>query len=116
LAATVIEADEETCAYCGVPTKSGIYVRDDPAHVMFPRERKPVTGFARDAGDICHICGQLVTWTDHLPPPAAGYPVRCFVPRETLGHNDYGDYAPDDPKSEGFHGRMADVWGTGERK
>jgi len=34
---------------------------------------------ARDAGDICHVCGQTVTWVDHLPPLHAGDPVRCFV-------------------------------------
>ncbi len=35
--------------------------------------------FARDAGDLCQICEQIVTWTDHLPPLKAGHPVRCFV-------------------------------------
>ncbi len=28
---------------------------------------------------------------------------------------DEGGYAPDDPKSEGYHGRMADVWGVRDR-
>lgn len=27
----------ETCSYCGSETIAGIYVRDDPAHVAFPR-------------------------------------------------------------------------------
>jgi uncharacterized Zn finger protein len=27
----------ETCAYCGHVTKDGIYVRDDPREVAFPR-------------------------------------------------------------------------------
>jgi hypothetical protein len=34
---------------------------------------------ARDAGDVCHVCSKLVTWTDHLPPLEAGGSVRCFV-------------------------------------
>jgi hypothetical protein len=34
---------------------------------------------ARDAGDVCHVCKSVVTWTDHLPPLEAGGPVRCFV-------------------------------------
>lgn len=33
---------------------------------------------ARDAGDVCGVCGQLVTWVDHLPPEPGGV-VRCFV-------------------------------------
>jgi hypothetical protein len=35
--------------------------------------------YARDAGDVCHVCGQIVTWTDHLPALTAGEPVRCYV-------------------------------------
>jgi hypothetical protein len=27
---------QEKCAYCGTPTISGIYVRDDPATVKYP--------------------------------------------------------------------------------
>jgi hypothetical protein len=34
---------------------------------------------ARDAGDVCHVCKSVVTWTDHLPPLETGGPVRCFV-------------------------------------
>jgi hypothetical protein len=34
---------------------------------------------ARDAGDVCHVCGNLVTWVNHLPPTKAGGPVRCFT-------------------------------------
>lgn len=33
---------------------------------------------ARDAGDVCHVCAEVVTWVDHLPPIEAGGPVRCF--------------------------------------
>lgn len=33
---------------------------------------------ARDAGDICHVCGNLVTWVDHLPPLDHDGAVRCF--------------------------------------
>jgi hypothetical protein len=33
---------------------------------------------AHDAGDVCHVCGNLVTWVDHLPPTEANGPVRCF--------------------------------------
>jgi len=33
---------------------------------------------ARDAGDVCGICGEIVSWVDHLPPLAAGAGVRCF--------------------------------------
>lgn len=29
----LIEPDEETCCYCGKPTRSGIYAREDPAAV-----------------------------------------------------------------------------------
>jgi len=34
---------------------------------------------ARDAGDVCGVCGQIVTWTDHLPPFDADSAVRCYV-------------------------------------
>lgn len=34
---------------------------------------------ARDAGQICHICGEEVSWLDHLPPLYAGGAVRCFT-------------------------------------
>lgn len=34
---------------------------------------------ARDAGDVCGVCGQEVTWVDHLPPNQAGGAVRCFA-------------------------------------
>lgn len=34
---------------------------------------------ARDAGDVCHVCGRVVTWTEHLPAKFAGGPVRCFA-------------------------------------
>lgn len=34
---------------------------------------------ASDAGDICHICEQVVTWMEHLPPLEVGGPVRCYV-------------------------------------
>ncbi len=30
------DADEETCAWCGKGTTTGIYVRADPATVEFP--------------------------------------------------------------------------------
>lgn len=30
---------EETCAYCGEPTTSGIYVRDDPETVPYPQPK-----------------------------------------------------------------------------
>lgn len=33
---------------------------------------------ARDAGDVCHVCGEIVTWTDHLPPLGAHSAVRCY--------------------------------------
>lgn len=33
---------------------------------------------ARDAGDVCHVCGEKVTWVDHLPPNVPGGAVRCF--------------------------------------
>lgn len=32
---------------------------------------------ARDAGDVCGVCGELVTWVDHLPPRKSGEPARC---------------------------------------
>lgn len=32
---------------------------------------------ARDAGDVCHVCGETVTWVDHLPPLPGGV-VRCY--------------------------------------
>jgi hypothetical protein len=31
--------DAEKCAYCGEDTDAGIYVRDDPMNVQFPREK-----------------------------------------------------------------------------
>lgn len=34
---------------------------------------------ATDAGQLCNVCGTMVTWTDHLPALEAGGPVRCFV-------------------------------------
>jgi hypothetical protein len=39
---------------------------------------------ARDAGDVCHVCKSVVTWTEHLPPLEAGGPVRCFANIELL--------------------------------
>jgi hypothetical protein len=41
-----------------------------PLSVMIP---------AHDAGDVCGVCGELVSWVDHLPPEKAGAPVRCFA-------------------------------------
>lgn len=48
--------------------------------------------YARDAGDVCGVCGELVTWVDHLPPVSLGKPVRCMknvtyvrVPTNTSG-------------------------------
>lgn len=38
-ASRLIDSDSEICAYCGFITESGIYVRDDPANVKFPREK-----------------------------------------------------------------------------
>ena len=34
---------------------------------------------ARDAGDVCGVCGKVVTWVSHLPPLYAGGPPRCFA-------------------------------------
>lgn len=34
---------------------------------------------ARDAGDVCHVCGEIVTWTDHLPALNVGGAPRCFA-------------------------------------
>lgn len=39
---------------------------------------------ARDAGDVCHVCSELVTWVDHLPPRDPGGVVRCFANVRTL--------------------------------
>ncbi|MDF2751640.1 MAG: hypothetical protein K0S82_22 [Gaiellaceae bacterium] len=39
---------------------------------------------ARDAGDVCHVCGELVTWVDHLPPRDPFGAVRCFKNVRTL--------------------------------
>lgn len=33
-------ADEERCCWCGKATRSGIYVRADPAKVPYPREEE----------------------------------------------------------------------------
>ena len=30
-------ANCETCAYCGHPTRSGIYVRANPTHLPYPK-------------------------------------------------------------------------------
>ena len=34
---------------------------------------------ATDAEHICHVCGNVVTWFDHLPPLQFGDPVRCYA-------------------------------------
>lgn len=35
---------------------------------------------ARDAGDMCGVCGEIVTWVDHLPPTlSSGESVRCYA-------------------------------------
>jgi hypothetical protein len=48
------------------------------AHPELAPDTKLVTlPFARDAGDVCGVCGNLVTWVDHLPPVKSGEPVRC---------------------------------------
>lgn len=36
-------AEREVCSYCGGDTIAGIYVRDDPAHVPFPRPEREET-------------------------------------------------------------------------
>lgn len=33
------EPEREQCCDCGVPTTSGIYIRDDPAQVRYPRPK-----------------------------------------------------------------------------
>lgn len=33
---------------------------------------------ATDAGQVCHVCGDVVSWVDHLPPAHGGGPVRCM--------------------------------------
>ena len=33
------QAEEEVCCHCGARTKSGIYVRVDPATVAYPAKR-----------------------------------------------------------------------------
>lgn len=35
-AVNLIKGPEEICVYCGMPTKSGIYTRDNPKTVPFP--------------------------------------------------------------------------------
>lgn len=44
-----------------------------------PEEKTLIEIFppARDAGDVCGVCGELVTWVDHLPPERAGEAPRC---------------------------------------
>jgi hypothetical protein len=32
------QGPDERCSYCGESTRSGIYVREDPATVAYPRE------------------------------------------------------------------------------
>lgn len=44
---------------------------------------------ARDAGDVCHMCGKVVTWVDHLPPLTADGPVRCFDNVVSIGKANY---------------------------
>jgi hypothetical protein len=36
----VRSSEIEKCAYCGKPTIVGIYKRDDPANVTYPREKE----------------------------------------------------------------------------
>jgi hypothetical protein len=55
--------------------KSGEIFAEKMLHELVP---------ARDAGDVCHVCGNLVTWVDHLPPRDPGGAVRCFVNVRTL--------------------------------
>lgn len=59
-------------------------LREDRYRGSFPEEVPEEVSLttmiaARDAGDICHVCGQVVTWVEHLPPLNAGGPVRCWV-------------------------------------
>ena len=35
------EPQREQCCDCGMPTTDGIYIRDDPNFVRFPRPRDP---------------------------------------------------------------------------
>ena len=55
--------------------KSGVIFREKLLHELVP---------ARDAGDVCHVCGERVTWVDHLPARDPGGAVRCFTNVRTL--------------------------------
>lgn len=58
--------------------------RDDHDEVPVQQITLRAVVAARDAGDVCHVCGNLVTWVDHLPPRDPGGAVRCFANVETL--------------------------------
>lgn len=89
---------------------------------------------ARDAGDVCGVCGELVTWVDHLPPLDAKSAVRCMknvhhlnplgatgvviddiFPRvdttdeEEAAFRESFGYAVNDPKHPDYHSTYADA-------
>ena len=69
------------------------------AHPDEAVNEKPLTELvpAQDAGDVCGVCGELVTWVDHLPPPKWGEPVRCYknvIPIERATVVDLDDIFP----------------------
>ena len=63
---------------------------------------------ARDAGDVCGVCGELVTWVDHLPPVKSGEAVRCFKNVRYPAFESFG-YAVNDPKHPDYHDTYADA-------
>lgn len=55
------------------------YRRDFPEEIPQTIDLLDALPPARDAGDVCAVCHNLVTWVDHLPPAEPGAAVRCFV-------------------------------------
>lgn len=61
-------------------------VRDLLIRLLGEVEREQAT----DAGQWCRECGRVVSWVDHLPPAAAGDPVRCFARRLAVALQEIG--------------------------
>ena len=45
------DPEREQCCDCGMPTTDGIYIRDDPTTVRYPRVVTPGDDYKRDPAD-----------------------------------------------------------------
>lgn len=73
-ALVAVSAAEAVCADCGL---AGVDVAGNVPCPNCGSHGRHVVG--NDAGDLCAECGQVITWTTHLPPLEAGQAARCFV-------------------------------------